>query len=98
MAQLLDEGVPVGNWYDKYNTQNPVAKYLVRNFFRTIKELLDPVRNEITSITDLGCGEGYLTKYIYTLNIVEKIKACDFSSKVIDIAKKNAQGLKIDFY
>jgi len=98
MAKLLENGVPIGNWYDKYNTQNPVARYLVRNFLRTIKELLDPIKNDITSITDVGCGEGYLTNHIHTLNIAEKIKACDFSSQVIDIARKNTSSLKIQFY
>ena len=98
MVQLFEKGLPVGNWYDKYNTRNPLARYLVRNFLRVVKELLDSVQNDVTSITDLGCGEGHLTDYICTLKIVEKIKACDLSTQVIDIARKNAPSPKIDFY
>lgn len=98
MAQLLEKGVPVGNWYDKYNTKNPVARYFVRNYLRSIKELLGPIQSDIASITDVGCGEGYLTSHIYSLNIAEKIKGCDFSSQIIDIARKNASSPAIHFY
>jgi ubiquinone/menaquinone biosynthesis C-methylase UbiE len=98
MAQILEKGIPVGNWYDKYNTQNPIARYLVKNFFLVIGEILYSIQTDIVSITDLGCGEGDLTNYICNLNIVEKINACDSSSKVIGIAKKNSKSSKINFY
>lgn len=53
-----DEGIITGNTYDKYNTQNPVAKRLQAGFERQLEELF--VRADARSLLDVGCGEGVL--------------------------------------
>lgn len=88
MKKIIHDGIPAGNWYNKYETKNPISNYLMNNFFKSIKELLFAVKPEINSITEIGCGEGYLSEYILSLNIVSKMKASDFSSDIIEIAKR----------
>lgn len=53
-----DDGIITGNTYDKYNTQNPVAKRLQAGFERQLDELF--VRADAQSMLDVGCGEGVL--------------------------------------
>lgn len=53
-----DDGIITGNTYDKYNTQNPVAKRLQAGFERQLDELF--VRADAQTLLDVGCGEGVL--------------------------------------
>lgn len=57
MTAEADGGV-VGNVYDKYGTQNPIARRLMDGFLGAITELyglIDPV-----TVLEVGCGEGHL--------------------------------------
>ena len=59
---LADLQGPAGNTYDKYETRNPVARFLVTRF-------LDEVENAVRelaprSVLDVGCGEGIVTERI----------------------------------
>lgn len=56
------EAVPTGNTYDKYNSQNPVVRWLMRQFRAAIFELLDRV--EPRRVLDVGCGEGIVSEAI----------------------------------
>lgn len=46
----------VASKHAKYQTGNPISRYLVQNFLRTIERLVEPIAP--TSILDVGCGEG----------------------------------------
>ena len=50
---------PAGNYYDKYHTRNPIARWLVSGFLRSFEELakLQPERQAV----EVGCGEGELS-------------------------------------
>jgi ubiquinone/menaquinone biosynthesis C-methylase UbiE len=50
---------PVGNYYDKYGTRNPIEKYLVGNFFKSVFDAIEPLRPD--HVLDIGCGEGIVT-------------------------------------
>jgi 2-polyprenyl-3-methyl-5-hydroxy-6-metoxy-1,4-benzoquinol methylase len=52
------DGVVTGNTYDKYGSNNPVVRRLMRNFERTLDELF--VAAAPRSVLDVGCGEGVL--------------------------------------
>ena len=50
---------PAGNYYDKYHTRNPIARWLVSGFLHSFEELatLQPERVAV----EVGCGEGELS-------------------------------------
>jgi 2-polyprenyl-3-methyl-5-hydroxy-6-metoxy-1,4-benzoquinol methylase len=49
---------PVGNYYDKFNTSNPIARRLMTGFMQAFYELYASI--EVESILEIGCGEGYM--------------------------------------
>lgn len=98
MDKILENGVQAGNFYDKYNTKNPVARYLLNSFLNSASTFLLQIKNDVDSITEVGCGEGHLANHIHSLGITEKISCCDFSEQVIEIAKMNYQNANIRFY
>ncbi|MCD4653667.1 class I SAM-dependent methyltransferase [bacterium] len=51
-----------GNYYDKYGSKNPVARWLTSGFKRSWAELLNlSMENELSkSILEVGCGDGQL--------------------------------------
>ncbi len=54
------EGVPTGNTFDKYGSQNPVVRRLMTGFESTLRELFSEA--DPGSVLDVGCGEGILTE------------------------------------
>ncbi|MBE0417908.1 MAG: methyltransferase domain-containing protein [Coriobacteriia bacterium] len=50
---------PIGNYYDKYNTRNPVSRYLMNRFRADLGALWAEASPR--SQLDVGCGEGVIT-------------------------------------
>jgi SAM-dependent methyltransferase len=86
-----------GNYYDKYNSRNPVVRHLMKGFLKSVDELVLPLTHEVEIITEIGCGEGNLTAHIASLGIGKVVKGCDHSADVISQAKE-VHGKNIDFY
>lgn len=83
---IKENGLVVGNAYDKYGSANPIVKWMMRGFQRALSECVAKAAPE--SIHEIGCGEGY-----WVLNWVEQgLSACgsDCSKTVIEIAQENA--------
>jgi len=83
---LSEEGILVGNTYDKYNATNPLVRKIMKGFEKSLDDMIQKA-NPI-SIHEVGCGEGFLVlKWAQ-----EKIetRGTDFSFKVINIARENA--------
>jgi 2-polyprenyl-3-methyl-5-hydroxy-6-metoxy-1,4-benzoquinol methylase len=74
-----------GNLYNKYESKNPFVKLLIKNYFNNLSKLLIPVKDEISSSLDIGCGEGYVSQYMKNLGF--DIEGADISKDIIDIAK-----------
>lgn len=53
---------PVGNVYDKYTTNNPVARVLMHRFLRDITDLYRHVDPD--TVLEVGCGEGKLAQHL----------------------------------
>lgn len=88
---LTEDGIVVGNTYDKYGSTNPIVRWLMQGFESAVTELVDKVRP--VSIHEVGCGEGY-----WTLKWLEQgidARGSDFSSTVIDLAQANALNRKL---
>ncbi len=86
------QGVVFGNAYPKYTSKNPLVKWLMKNFESHIEDLLKQISPE--TIHEVGCGEGFWVLHWRKKGF--KIRGSDFSSLVIDIAKKNAEQMGAD--
>ncbi|MCI1958146.1 MAG: class I SAM-dependent methyltransferase [Clostridia bacterium] len=85
---------PEGNYFDKYNNSNIIVKKMMHGFFNSIKKML--ALTEYTNILEAGCGEGYVSNFVYSNGSSVKMDAFDISERVINDAKKNFKG--INFY
>jgi len=56
-----DHEVVAGNVYDKYNTANPVYRYLVNGYFNNLTSLFNRVKPQ--RVLEVGCGEGHMTDF-----------------------------------
>ena len=82
---VMEDGIVVGNCYDKYNTGNPIARIIMNGFKRNLSELVS--LSSPASIHEVGCGEGY-----WVLKWCQDgydARGSDFSKSVIAIAKEN---------
>lgn len=62
---------PSGNATDKYGGRNPLTRALVTRFLREIDSLIEAAKP--TSILDVGCGEGVVTKRLAALTGVPTV-------------------------
>lgn len=83
-----------GNFEDKYNSTNPVSRFLVSGFIRSFGELLDESGNP-NRIVELGAGEGHVTKIIIDRFPKSKIWASDISKRMANLAEKNLKGKSV---
>ncbi len=81
-----EDGVVIGNAYDKYGSRNPIVKWMMTGFESALSEFVAKASPQ--SIHEIGCGEGY-----WVLRWNEQgipARGCDFSKAVIDIARENS--------
>ena len=81
-----EQGVIVGNAFNKYDCKNPIVKWMMRNFHRNLEDLVK--KSAPFSIHEVGCGEGFWVLHLNQQGF--NVKGSDFSNKVIDLAKQNA--------
>jgi len=89
-----EKGIEIGNYYDKYNTKNPIATVLVSQFEKSIFNFLELISPKPEKILEVGCGEGFWTLKLSQLGY--KCTGYDFSESIIDIARKNAESMNLD--
>lgn len=86
MGGRTENGVVVGNTYDKYGSRNPVVRYLMRGFTRALDECVALAAPE--SVYEVGCGEGY-----WSMRWMEQglaVSGSDFSAQAVAEAKAEA--------
>lgn len=81
-----EQGVVVGNVYDKYGSRNPIVKRLMRGFEGVLSELV--AQAAPASIHEVGCGEGYWVLRWNRSGL--DARGSDFSGKAIELARLNA--------
>lgn len=82
-----EDGVVIGNTYDKYGSRNPIVKWMMNGFAAALTDFVNQAAPG--PIHEIGCGEGY-----WVLRWNEQglpARGCDFSHEVIDIARENAE-------
>lgn len=81
-----EDGVIIGNAYDKYGSRNPIVKWMMTGFESALSEFVAKASPQ--SIHEIGCGEGYWVLRWNEQGI--QARGCDFSTAVIDIARENS--------
>ncbi|HRD65757.1 MAG TPA: class I SAM-dependent methyltransferase [Candidatus Competibacter sp.] len=83
---LKENGIVVGNAYDKYSSHNPIVRKIMEGFDGALSDLVSKAAPK--SIHEIGCGEGF-----WVLQWNQKgmsARGSDFSSRIIDLARANA--------
>ena len=93
---LTEDGVIVGNTFDKYNSKNPIVRRLMGGFHAALEELIDQA--DPTEIHEVGCGEGYWVTRWNRQDL--DARGTDFSPTVVALANENAaqQGLPTNLF
>lgn len=87
-----EDGIVIGNTYDKYGTRNPIARRMVEGFDHALSGLVAKVAPR--TIHEVGCGEGY-----WVLRWVGEgidARGSDFSTQVIGMARGNARSRGVE--
>jgi 2-polyprenyl-3-methyl-5-hydroxy-6-metoxy-1,4-benzoquinol methylase len=93
---IEDDGVVIGNAFDKYGSNAVLVKAIMRAFAKDLSDLVSSLAPQ--SIHEVGCGEGYWTLHWNKIGL--SARGSDFSSKVIQIARENAlnQGISSSIF
>ncbi len=83
-----ENGIVVGNAYDKYGSRNPVVKWMMAGFESALSDLV--AKTSPKTIHEIGCGEGYWVMRWSEQGMTAR--GCDFSTQVIELARENAVG------
>lgn len=91
-----EDGIVIGNTYDKYSSRNPIVKWMMNGFHDALLDLVSQAKTQFEmkntnaelNIHEIGCGEGYWVMRWNEAGL--KTRGCDFSKKVIELAKENA--------
>ena len=70
-----------GNFYNKYESQNPVSRWFINRFTQHLESLLSDLKFE--SLLEVGCGEGYLLKRLEKQLHGVELLASDISPEII---------------
>ena len=91
----LDAG-PAGNYYDKYRTRNPIARWLMQGFLLGFDRLSSSIPPG--PVLEVGCGAGELSMRLAARG--HRVRGCDVSAAVIDAARGRARlaGLAVEFW
>ncbi len=83
---LKENGIVVGNTYDKYGAKNPIVRWIMNGFNSSLTELVNGVIPK--TIHEVGCGEGFWVMHWAKQGI--DARGSDFSAQVIKLASENA--------
>ncbi|MGB5644689.1 MAG: class I SAM-dependent methyltransferase, partial [Gammaproteobacteria bacterium] len=88
---VKEDGIVVGNAYDKYGSTNPIVRRIMSGFNDSLSELVEKAAPD--NIHEIGCGEGYWVVQWNHQGI--NARGSDFSSQVIELACRNATEEKL---
>lgn len=72
--------------FRKYTSRNPVQKYFINNFLKTLILALENLT--IDKVLDVGCGEGFVLSELRNRNIGSQLVGIDSSEQALDMGKK----------
>jgi 2-polyprenyl-3-methyl-5-hydroxy-6-metoxy-1,4-benzoquinol methylase len=89
---IKEKSVVVGNFFNKYESKNPIVKWIMNGFTSNLNELIS-IANPKT-INEIGCGEGYWV--IHWTRKGYEARGSDFSKSAISLAKINAKNHQVN--
>jgi SAM-dependent methyltransferase len=82
----MTSDIVVGNVYDKYGTKNPLYRWVVGGYFRSLSQLLPhPLPGRILEV---GCGEGHIAAWLSQRAPRASLAALDLSPGMLAQAHK----------
>jgi ubiquinone/menaquinone biosynthesis C-methylase UbiE len=72
--------------YKKHFNANPLQKFLLENFYKSLTELTEDL--QIESVLDAGCAEGFALNILKDNKAVKKLAGLDQSIDSINLGKK----------
>lgn len=84
---LLDAGVVVGNRFDKYGSRNPLVRWFMSQFETGLDQLLAQATG-VSSVLEVGCGEGHITARLARTFPQASVLGTDFSNTILGIARR----------
>ena len=93
---LKEDGIIVGNAFDKYGSRNPIVKWMMNGFTASLSDFV--AQANPATIHEVGCGEGYWVCKWTKASMAAR--GSDFSAQVIDLARENAvsQGIATELF
>ena len=88
---IVDEYNVFGNYYDRFNTKNPIARIIMHSYIKAIKTLAAPL--QVNNILEIGCGEGGFTQTLHELKPDKTYEAIDVDKNGIEENKKIFPGV-----
>lgn len=85
----MEKEIISGNYFDKYNTKNPVYRRIMKSFFNSILEFIATDNEESIQILEAGCGEGHLASIIMNTSKNILYSGFDIDEKIIEEGKVN---------
>jgi 2-polyprenyl-3-methyl-5-hydroxy-6-metoxy-1,4-benzoquinol methylase len=84
---VVEDGVIAGNFENKYESVNPIAKRLMQGFLDSVGELV--IKSGCQQALEVGCGEGRLAIHLKR-SLGLQIRGTDFSTQILAQARQNA--------
>ena len=85
--------MPETSNYQKHISRNPLQKFLIENFYKSLVCLAKPVRP--VTVMDVGCGEGFTLIKLKQAKIGRTFEGIDHSDDALKLGKKLYHKLNI---
>ena len=85
--------MPETSNYQKHISRNPLQKFLIENFYKSLVCLAKPVRP--VTVMDVGCGEGFTLIKLKQAKIGRTFEGIDHSDDALKLGKKLSPKLNI---
>lgn len=91
----MEEKIITGNYFNKYESQNPLYKKLMSKFMDTIISTIKSKNFEKLNILETGCGEGHLANIL--INSLQNVdyQGFDIEDEIVEFAKNNTPNAQI---
>jgi len=77
----MDKVTITGNFYNKYETKNPIESMLMRNFKLKLINLISKL--SVKNVYEIGAGEGYILRIIHKAFPEKKLYGSDIDYKLV---------------